>query len=136
MRLVLDFPVHLRSTLTTMAFKNENPFSLFSDVSIRSTALEPLYKIVRFVGILMIVTATGNLFGLESPVQIIPKFFWVFIGLLGLYVLLYLYLFWRDRNALRSDSFRLGEMAIKEGYGDSSQPHRSSTTSPEEKEDG
>lgn len=117
-----------------MAFKDENLLSLFSDVSIRSTALEPLYKIVRFVGLLMLITATSNLFGLESPVQVIPKFFWVFIALLLLYVLLYIFLFWKDRDALRSDSFKLGQMAIKEGYGDSSQSHKPSTTSPEENE--
>lgn len=120
-----------------MAFKNENPLSLFSDVSIRSTALEPLYKIVRFVGILMIVTATGNLFGLESPVQIIPKFFWIFIVLLGLYVLLYIFLFFTDRDALRSDSFKLGQMAIEEKvFTDSSQLQKPSTPAPVEAKDG
>ena len=115
----------------------ENPFSLFSDVGIRSTALEPLYKSVRFVGVLMFAMATGRLLGLESPVGIITKLFWIFLTLLVVYVLLYLFLFCKDRDALRSDSFRLGEMAIKEGlFGDSSQLQKSSATALEETEDG
>lgn len=54
------------------------------------------------------------------PEWIYSTIFWSFLGFLGLYGLIYIVCFFVDRDALRSEKYKLQKMAIERGvYGDS-----------------
>jgi hypothetical protein len=63
--------------------------------------------------------ALGTLAGRVAP-WIITDLFMLLCGFLGLYALIYVVCFFLDRDALRSEKYKLHKMAIERGlYGDS-----------------
>lgn len=58
--------------------------------------------------------------GLKAPAWILSAIFYILCGFLALYALAYVVCFFIDRDALRSEKYKLHKLAIERGlYGDS-----------------
>ncbi len=77
----------------------------------RSNALAPLIIVLGS----LLVAFIGAIWA-KSPTWVIIALFSVIASIVLLFVVAYLFLLFKDRDALRSESFSLTKMAIKKGY--------------------